>query len=57
MYLTHSAAEYSGSVPQLVVSKWPNTKPTLSDIGWVSFDRAYQSLTISAWDPDLDGDD
>jgi len=37
------------TVPELAVGKWPNTRPTMENLEWTSYNWAYQNLTISAW--------
>lgn len=43
------------TVPELAVGKWPNTRPTMDNLEWTSYNWNHQNLTISAWDADFDG--
>ena len=42
-------------MPELAVGVWPNTKPTFDNLEWTSYDWGSQDLTISAYDPALQG--
>ena len=37
------------TVPELAVGKWPNTRPTMDNLEWTSYNWDHQNLTISAW--------
>ena len=53
LYNTDSADK--SNVPELAVGIWPNTKPTFNNLQYTSYEWGMQDLSISAYDPALQG--